>query len=109
MQTSPCSLEPLLKSALYQGTTLVVPQKQQKRSWALAPEGKPEVPSFRLFASEKVAYLALLLLLLASPALLLAQFQKPNDEELRMTSDPKAPGAAAVYLNIERPTTIRSI
>jgi ribosome modulation factor len=44
---------------------------------------------------------ALLLLLLASPALVLAQFQAPTDEELKMTADPKAPGAAAVYLNVE--------
>jgi hypothetical protein len=39
-----------------------------------------------------------LLLALASPTLLRAQFQQPTDEELKMTSDPKAPGAAAVYL-----------
>ena len=31
----------------------------------------------------------------------MAQFQAPTDEELKMTADPKAPGAAAVYLNIE--------
>lgn len=42
-----------------------------------------------------------LLLVLASPVLLSAQFQKPTDEELKMTADPKAPGAAAVYLNVE--------
>lgn len=36
-----------------------------------------------------------------SPLLVFAQFQQPTDEELKMTSDPKAPGAAAVYLNIE--------
>lgn len=36
-----------------------------------------------------------------SPALVHAQFQPPTDQELKMTSDPKAPGAAAVYLNIE--------
>ena len=47
---------------------------------------------------------ALLLLAIASPALLLAQFQQPTDEELKMTSDPKAPGAAAVYLNVEEVT-----
>jgi len=29
-----------------------------------------------------------------------AQFQQPTDEELKMTADPKAPGAAAVYLNV---------
>ena len=32
---------------------------------------------------------------------LVAQFQQPTDEELKMTADPKAPGAAAVYLNVE--------
>ena len=30
-----------------------------------------------------------------------AQFRQPTEEELKMTSDPKAPGAAAVYLNVE--------
>jgi hypothetical protein len=43
---------------------------------------------------------ASLLLAMASPALLLAQFQQPTSEELKMTADPKAPGAAAVYLNV---------
>jgi hypothetical protein len=42
-----------------------------------------------------------LLLVVASPALMLAQFQQPTTEELKMTADPKAPGAAAVYFNIE--------
>jgi hypothetical protein len=42
-----------------------------------------------------------LLFALTSPALLLAQFQQPTAEELKMTDDPKAPGAAAVYLNVE--------
>ncbi|MGA9072280.1 MAG: DUF3857 and transglutaminase domain-containing protein [Terracidiphilus sp.] len=41
-----------------------------------------------------------LLLVLTSPLLLRAQFQAPTPEELKMTDDPKAPGAAAVYLNI---------
>jgi hypothetical protein len=36
-----------------------------------------------------------------SPAVVCAQFQQPTPEELSMTSDPKAPGAAAVYLDIE--------
>jgi hypothetical protein len=36
--------------------------------------------------------------LLACSSLLHAQFQPPTDEELKMTADPKAPGAAAVYL-----------
>jgi hypothetical protein len=33
-----------------------------------------------------------------------AQFQQPTGEELKMTSDPKAPGAAAVILNLEEVT-----
>ncbi len=41
-----------------------------------------------------------LILALASPIPVRAQFQQPTDEELKMTSDPKAPGALAVYLNI---------
>lgn len=40
----------------------------------------------------------LLLSLFASPCLLSAQFQQPTSDELKMTDDPKAPGAAAVYL-----------
>jgi transglutaminase-like putative cysteine protease len=35
---------------------------------------------------------------LQTPAFLHAQFQQPTKEELEMTQDPKAPGAAAVYL-----------
>src|SRR5579863_2913421 len=52
-------------------------------------------PALRFFA------LCLFLLL---PVLLQAQFQEPSKEELQMTSDPKAPGAAAVYLNIQEVT-----
>jgi hypothetical protein len=37
----------------------------------------------------------------ASPVLLRAQFQAPTSEELKMTADPQAPGAAAVYFNFE--------
>jgi hypothetical protein len=40
-------------------------------------------------------------MILVTPALLIAQFQQPTAEELKMTADPKAPGAAAVYLNVE--------
>jgi hypothetical protein len=43
----------------------------------------------------------LLLIAIASPALLRAQFQEPTPEELKMTADTKAPGAAAVYLYYE--------
>ena len=44
---------------------------------------------------------AALLFAALSPAALFAQFQQPTNDELKMTSDPKAPGAAAVYLDIE--------
>jgi len=33
-----------------------------------------------------------------APAVVLGQFQQPTDEELKMTAEAKAPGAAAVYL-----------
>jgi hypothetical protein len=42
--------------------------------------------------------LGILLLATAAPRVASAQFQAPTKEELSMTSDPKAPGAAAVYL-----------
>jgi hypothetical protein len=47
--------------------------------------------------------LSFALLFVASTASspVMAQFQQPTDEELKMTADPKAPGADAVYLNIE--------
>ncbi len=44
---------------------------------------------------------AILLLTALSPALVYAQFQPPNPDELKMTADPKAPGADAVFLDIE--------
>jgi hypothetical protein len=44
---------------------------------------------------------AVLFFAVISPAVAGAQFKQPTDEELKMTSDPKAPGAAAVYLDIE--------
>lgn len=40
----------------------------------------------------------------ALPTMLRAQFQAPTKEELEMTSDPKAPGADAVYLYREEKT-----
>ncbi len=48
----------------------------------------------------KTLFLCSVIGLLASisPAFVAAQFQPPNPDELKMTSDPKAPGADAVYL-----------
>src|SRR5215469_18345067 len=44
---------------------------------------------------------SLLLLVATSPLVAHAQFPALSKEELNMTSDPKAPGAAAVYLSRE--------
>jgi hypothetical protein len=44
---------------------------------------------------------AVLLALCISPVLAAEQFQAPTEDELKMTSDPKAPGADAVYLYYE--------
>src|SRR5271165_3059256 len=41
---------------------------------------------------------AVMLAALVLPTSLLGQFQPPTDEELKMTAEPKAPGAAAIYL-----------
>ena len=49
-----------------------------------------------------------LLLALTSPLILRCQFQQPTNEELKMTADPKAPGAAAVYLYREEFTNDNS-
>jgi len=49
-----------------------------------------------------VSFAILLVGSLSIPAL--AQFQEPTADELHMTSDPKAPGAAAVYLYLEEKT-----
>jgi len=46
----------------------------------------------------------LLFLSLASPVVAFAQFQEPTGEELKMAADPKAPDAAAVYLNVAETT-----
>jgi hypothetical protein len=51
-----------------------------------------------------VVRIPLLLIALAFPSLLRAQFQDPTPDELKMTADPKAPGAAAVYLYREEVT-----
>ena len=47
---------------------------------------------------------AALIFAAVTPVVLCAQFQQPTDEELKMTSDPKAPGADAVYLDYEEVT-----
>jgi hypothetical protein len=68
-----------------------------------APESL-HAPSFRFLSGERLGYLALLLLVLVFPGFARAQFQQPTGEELKMTADPKAPGAAAVYLYREEIT-----
>ena len=55
----------------------------------------------RLRALGSLVFVSLVLLI---PPLLKAQFQEPTKEELQMTDDPKAPGAPAVYLNVDEET-----
>jgi hypothetical protein len=47
---------------------------------------------------------AALFLCLVVPLMVRAQFQEPSKDELSMTVDPKAPGAAAVFFNVEEKT-----
>jgi Domain of Unknown Function with PDB structure (DUF3857)/Transglutaminase-like superfamily len=49
-------------------------------------------------------FVLLLVAFIAFPLTAGAQFHDPTKEELSMTSDPKAPGAAAVYLYFEQKT-----
>jgi hypothetical protein len=49
-------------------------------------------------------FVLLLVAFIAFPLTAGAQFHDPTKEELSMTSDPKAPGAAAVYLYFEEKT-----
>ena len=51
-----------------------------------------------------LASLVVPLALISLPSFIHAQFQEPTKEELQMTDDPKAPGAAAVYLYREETT-----
>jgi len=64
---------------------------------------------FSLLKLKRALWCALLSFLASVfPVLLSAQFQQPTAEELKMTADPKAPGAAAVYLNREETTDDQS-
>jgi hypothetical protein len=69
-----------------------------------APQALPKSQCAGIAPAQPLVSAGLLLVALLSPAVMAAQFQQPTDEELKMTSDPKAPGAAAVYLNIEEIT-----
>lgn len=51
-----------------------------------------------------IASSAFLLVAMAAPLAMHGQFTEPTKEELQMTSDPQAPGAAAVYLYREEKT-----
>jgi hypothetical protein len=45
-----------------------------------------------------------ILIFVSASVLAHGQFKEPTSEELRITADPKAPGAAAVYLDLEEKT-----
>ena len=58
-----------------------------------------------MFMRARVFFYSALLFFVSTFSIpLMAQFQPPTDEELKMTADPKAPGAAAVYLYREETT-----
>ena len=61
----------------------------------------PAAPKDDLMRASDSSRIVLFLLFLTSPVLVRAQFKQPTGEELKMTADPKAPGATAVYLDIE--------
>jgi hypothetical protein len=61
------------------------------------------LPSKRL-SSPFAVLVSLPLLLNARPSFLRAQFTDPTPDELKLTADPKAPGASAVYLYREEVT-----
>jgi len=64
-------------------------------------------PEFSQKAAMRIPFnrvLFALAVVFALPAMAHAQFQEPTQEELKMTADPKAPGAAAVYLYREETT-----
>jgi Domain of Unknown Function with PDB structure (DUF3857)/Transglutaminase-like superfamily len=48
--------------------------------------------------------LGFLFLVISPSSVVFAQFQEPSKEELQMTAEPKAPGAAAIYLDREQTT-----
>ena len=54
--------------------------------------------------SRMLQHLALLPLLTLAPAVFAQKFQEPSKAELQMTADPAAPGAPAVYLDLQETT-----
>ena len=66
----------------------------------LGPHIAQQAKARPIWLPKSVCMRPLLFLVLLAPTLLRAQFQQPTDDELKMTADPKAPGAAAVYLNV---------
>src|ERR1035438_1835662 len=52
----------------------------------------------KIMRAPAVVRYSFLLLAFSIPTFAFAQFQPPTGEELKMTADPKTPGAAAVYL-----------
>src|ERR1039457_6571569 len=61
-------------------------------------------PGENLMRFHRSVRFLLFLMVAAVPLLSYGQFQPPSTEELSMTSDPKAPGAPAVYLYREETT-----
>lgn len=60
--------------------------------------------TIRMLRSKAVWGIAALAVAGWMPGIARAQFQQPSQDELKMTADPKAPGADAVYLDLEENT-----
>ena len=90
----------MMNSAI-KNSVQIISAKDAVRPPARAEDTKMQV-RIKISAAVTAAVLAL-------PMMSAAQkFQEPTKEELQMTSDPKAPGAAAVFLNREESTDNRN-
>jgi hypothetical protein len=67
----------------------------------IAPQKSELIFMPKSIISRGAVLLCAVVSVMVSPVIVRAQFQQPTDEELKMTADPKAPGAAAVYLDYE--------
>src|SRR5215469_15849774 len=61
-------------------------------------------PILQKVGSMRLNSVRLLLFVFGYGSVALAQFQTPTSDELKMTSDPRYPDAAAVFLNYEQKT-----
>ena len=80
------------------------PERAQRVEGPALLKGRRTSAPINRAANFGTTTLALFAISALCPLFLHAQFQEPTAEELKMTADPKAPGAAAVFLNLEEST-----